>query len=1042
MNKKIFTVFIFVASFFLLTNQVEAWDASCGSADGAVLAWDATSWGGLTACNPGSAVGFSWPQPGQTINWRCDNGNGIADSAPPDAYCNAYRSYQCDTFLDCPKDSCKNVSCTNHVCVVGSNLPVGTSCSLSPVKVCDGSGNCVAPSCSDSDGGIVPNTRGTVTGTGSDGYAYTVGDQCAGEGTVIERYCSGSSRYESWKACDSGYKCVENASLVGACEISATPPVTPTCSESDGGDKPFIAGSTTFSPVPTGASSPAYDHCEGNVLTEYYCNGDSTLGKSVGDCSYYYPSAFCNAGKCNMLSPALSVVVATSEINLGESFDLLYSVENADFCWFSTSSSGSGMSIAPGPTYIDPSSGVKGWSVTPTTVGTKTYTISCSNANGTTTESESVVVSSGGGTTNTAPTAIINTPTGNVSNPTTAVSFSGYGTDPNGDAITGYKWTLGSCDGTVLSSSASFSRTFSTTGTIYFSVMDNQGAWSTNCPSRTITVSTTCSPGYFLYNGSCTANPIGFFDEPLTCTNGTIRAVGWAFDGNDVSASINVNFYNGTTATTLLGSTTANVSSPDVTAYFANLGQTVTGNHRFIWEKTGMAAGTYTISAFAQNTGVGANTNLGAKTVTCSTSTLPTTPALTASCDSSGLVSASWTAVSGADYYALRIDTDTALPHLLQVDNLTTTSRTWQGTVGTSYNVWVHSIDNGVWSDYSLKTVTCSATPSPPVTYECTGTLPTGTIAWDSEENDDLTRDTAWLYSSSDTIRKCELTCRVGYVRIGSVCVAGPTLNFNISKITDPEGIENIVNTTSANFLIESSAEFTYAVSGTSAYPVTSCEASVSSANGGNWTGQKLYSDGTYIYPGITPLITGSYTYYLTCYNSVGAYTTKYVRISIVPCGGEVKMGGSVIVTGSNRNRDDVYGSGPYTTNSVIAKAAVHAGLVAEGETKTITITPVPKCISSFIGSTAYGVTSDDYYSPYYGMELSEDAPSSSPHCENLNCSLLENCEKPAGVCVDSKGIPTDPQTLCIPACASGTCPNCPTNPPTDGDGGWEEVTP
>jgi len=742
------------------------------------------------------------------------------------------------------------------------------------------------------------------------------------------------------------------------------------------------------------------------------------------------------------------------------------------------------------------------------------------------------------------------------------------------------------------------------------------------------------------------ALPIGYH-EAISCSNGTISLRGWAYDPDASSTSIDVHFYEGST---IKGGCTANIYRQDV-----NDAKGITGNHVFQCDITGMSAGTHNISVYAINTPAGTNPLIQNTPLltTCATVTVPT-PTLTASCNSSGLVSASWTAVSGADYYALRIDTDTALPHLYLSDVLTTTSKTWQGTVGTSYNVWVHAIDNGVWSGLDMKTVTCSTvTPysctnqptnatvcsgdgtgltantnstlvSSCVTnttkceytcnggyhlsggtcvadvvvtcdcqnssycggygsalyngycdadayvgwmvsgcewitctmpYECTGTKPAGTIAWDSEENDDLTQDVAWLYSSSDTSRKCELTCQTGYVRIGGVCVAGPTLSLYISDplnsgVTDPTR-----NTRLDDFIIGSSAEFTYAVSGTSTYPVTSCEASVSSANGGNWTGSKNYGDGTYSYSGITPLTTGFYTYYLTCYNSARAYTTDSVSIrvntppppntlptaiikkptendtyqtsntsnrfegtgtdtdagsSIIAyrwfinnseacsaldpmlytaestkartdyislsnnatynvclrvqdnvgawsapdylaltigtssCSGIAETERSLLVTGSTS--ETVYGTGTYTTDSDIPTAAVHAGLIENGEIETINIAPAG-CINSFTGSDQNGVTSLSWGSPWYGMTLSENTSPPTYHCIDPVCSLPENCGRsvPQICVVDSTGEPADPQTSCSsPACEIVNCASCPTNPPTGGGGGggWEEVTP
>ncbi len=67
--------------------------------------------------------------------------------------------------------------------------------------------------------------------------------------------------------------------------------------------------------------------------------------------------------------------------------------------------------------------------------------------------------------------------------------FTGSATDADGTVV-GYEWRSGNCStGTLLSSLVSFVRSFSAgTYTVYFRAQDNMGLWSTNCPSRTITV--------------------------------------------------------------------------------------------------------------------------------------------------------------------------------------------------------------------------------------------------------------------------------------------------------------------------------------------------------------------------------------------------------------------------------------------------------------------------------------------------------------------------------------------------------------------------
>lgn len=55
-----------------------------------------------------------------------------------------------------------------------------------------------------------------------------------------------------------------------------------------------------------------------------------------------------------------------------------------------------------------------------------------------------------------------------------------------------------------------------------------------------------------------------------------------------------------------------------------------------------------------------------------------------------------------------------------------------------------------------------------------------------------------------------------------------------------------------------------------------------------------------------------------------------------------------------------VWGSGPYTRDSVMGAAAVHAGLLKPGETAVLRMTVVP-ARPSYPGSTRNGVTTSDY---------------------------------------------------------------------------------
>ncbi len=91
---------------------------------------------------------------------------------------------------------------------------------------------------------------------------------------------------------------------------------------------------------------------------------------------------------------------------------------------------------------------------------------------------------------NTPPIATITIPAINITIPENQdQQFTGEATDTDG-TIVGYEWRVGNCaTGTILSSLVSFVKSF-TLGTydVYFRAQDNNGFWSSNCPSRRIDV--------------------------------------------------------------------------------------------------------------------------------------------------------------------------------------------------------------------------------------------------------------------------------------------------------------------------------------------------------------------------------------------------------------------------------------------------------------------------------------------------------------------------------------------------------------------------
>lgn len=889
MNKKILISIIFVSIFFLSTNQAIAYNGVCGTADGATLPYSATSWGGLTACEIGAASGFSWPGAGKTVNYSCLGGGipvGTNDS------CSVSReAFVCSTASNCSTKVCQVASCSSNTCSY-TNAVNGTSCS---------GGVCYSGSCVDPD-----TSSGACSASGNTWFAADDYFNLS-----ADKNCCGNDSDEYSRPTLSSYQS-------GGVTVYCTPSSRNECTNAD-------------SCPDCGKFVPAY--VSYSDYQNLACSDGWTCVKSQNAGGF----ASWMTKPCSG-APVISSFTATTPITLGQSTTLTYTVSgNATACTASTTSTGAGTwtgtkgYIDGTYVYSDPPT------ITPTTTGTKTYKISCSNTGGTVEKTVDVVVNN---------------------------------------------------------------------------------------------TTTTCLTGYFLYNGVCTANPIGFYDEPLTCTNGTLKAVGWAFDGNDVPASINVNFYNGTTATTLLGSVLANQSSADVTAYFATLGQTVTGNHRFVWERTGMAAGTYTVSAFAQNTGAGANTNLGAKTVTCGT-----TPPPTYSCSPSSFSNA--TICSGDD-------TVTANTTSTLVSACTTATK----------------CEFTCNSGYSLSGGACVADV---VTYSCTN-MPTGGEAWDSEENDGLSADKDWVYAVADTSVKCQYKCKEGYVRYNNTCVAGPTLSFYITKPapTEQKYIKKPENYVHVDGLIlGSSAEFTYKVAGTTTYPTTSCEASVTPVGGGNWTGAQSYSDGTHVSPPIQPSAIGNYTYTLTCYNSVGAYTTRTVGIRVIQSTTPNNPPTAEIFQPTALDAVTLSSTGPVTFEG--RGTGLEAGETItdwrwfNDPTACTALDPTAYTSIFPMASTfPYTFPSDGTYNFCLRVKDSRGAWSLAPDnlaitinipiiptygCVNLNnCSLPGNCGNPVPLtCTDGSNPVADSFCNSGAGCGNTTCSPCPTTPPT---GNWKEVTP
>jgi hypothetical protein len=167
------------------------------------------------------------------------------------------------------KDACSSPeSVLERFCKDGKALSENLPCP--PGYQCD-SGKCIKVSCADSDGGINEDEKGSVTADGK-----TMSDECAGASAVKEFFCENGNPSSKEINCGSGKSCVG-----GAC-------VKTLCSDSDGGKDPAVKGTAKS------GSITQTDSCDGNTLTEYYCEGDQVKSEK-GQCP---GGTSCSDGKC------------------------------------------------------------------------------------------------------------------------------------------------------------------------------------------------------------------------------------------------------------------------------------------------------------------------------------------------------------------------------------------------------------------------------------------------------------------------------------------------------------------------------------------------------------------------------------------------------------------------------------------------------------------------------------------------------------------------------------------------------------------------
>ncbi len=127
---------------------------------------------------------------------------------------------------------------------------------------------------------------------------------------------------------------------------------------------------------------------------------------------------------------------------------------------------------------------------------------------------------------------------------------------------------------------------------------------------------------------------------------------------------------------------------------------------------------------------------------------LPPPASVSASCPAPGSsATVSWSAVSGATAYGLRVNDTTANPAGLNysyatgtcqglngdvcIDNLTTTTYTFTSVPGHVYHWWVHAINAAGWSNATFGDFTCTLPASPTgLNAKCTAPGTLGVLSW------------------------------------------------------------------------------------------------------------------------------------------------------------------------------------------------------------------------------------------------------------------------------------------------------------------------
>ncbi len=168
--------------------------------------------------------------------------------------------------------------------------------------------------CTDTDGGKDYYVKGTVTVA-----AGSKSDQCGPGNYLFEAYCNNGKF--AWDTHYCKYGCSN-----GACKKATES----SCTDTDGGKDPFVAGSVSYMNL-NGVASVLKDYCSGPNLVEYYCSNNKMF-RTLYSCAYG-----CKNGAC-LRSPAPKKTCEDTDNGLeynkkGTVKDKYHSRSYTDYCY-------------------------------------------------------------------------------------------------------------------------------------------------------------------------------------------------------------------------------------------------------------------------------------------------------------------------------------------------------------------------------------------------------------------------------------------------------------------------------------------------------------------------------------------------------------------------------------------------------------------------------------------------------------------------------------------------------------------------------------